>query len=823
MSTDVFVSYVREDHLRVEPIVSRLAAEGFTVFWDRKLELGGNWLREINAHLDAAPCIIVVWSATSVNSPFVQAEAMKGFRRQVLVPIMIDAEVDPPAPFGILQSSRILSAADADWPGLVGKIQTLVNQARASGVPPSASELTDQVRAARESQQAEIGTIVEPLRRVAASRELQQTEVDQSLAKIQNHILRDDLFAIAVVGRMKVGKSTLLNVLLGLPEGVSESPLPTDDDPCTATLIKLRYSDQPYCRPYEWDHERNAIGRPMPDWTFEEFQKRARLYDNGQATNIFDDIAEFEVGWPSPLLRQGVILLDTPGISEAPERTKLTRAAIADVDAAIVVYRSEPLAGTDEIEFADYVTAHVGKVFTLVNLRGEHKMPPAPKLQNVVRSRLSLAPNPSLEDQDVFLSHLKEALTAKKKRDGRLSESAGMRQFEARIAAFLIADRYSAHILKAVKEIQPLARSLSSTIQTLTAGAHADSGKLKETIAVCKEDLGRIQRKKGAIDTLIVNARNLAESVAQRSFEAKVSAIANDLPSRIGSLDLGIDSFLNKLGAGTVQSKKWTKITADKITSVAQGELESWASAESNKPGLACDLKPTVDQLIVSLTSVAEDIADVVKRMRARIAALDPSISVHSQLMSDAEVVTSAVIGTILFGPLGIVGLGGWRGVVGATGGALVGGIGIGLAVALLHLAFPPTAVITAIGGAFALGGAILGSTQGLEERLKKKAWAAVEPELRRMAENPKAREQLRGSIHSWFAEINGKVVEGLARIVSIEQQTIDRLEKLSQEQGNLAEYAKTLEGYGRVVDAALDRATALDRKIDGKVQRAAQ
>ena len=153
----------------------------------------------------------------------------------------------------------------------------------------------------------------------------------------------------------------MLNALLGASDSVTEAPLPVEDLPCTATLIKLRYSDDPYCRPYVWDKSRNAIGPALPDWDFREFHQKARIYQQGNETNIFDNIAEFEVGWPSALLRAGITLIDTPGISEAPERTDLTRAAIAKVDAAVVAYRTEPLAGTDEIAFAQEVTEKAGE------------------------------------------------------------------------------------------------------------------------------------------------------------------------------------------------------------------------------------------------------------------------------------------------------------------------------------------------------------------------------------------------------------------------------------------------------------------------------
>ena len=97
--TDVFVSYAREDKPFVELLVRRLEKEGLRVYWDGNLQIGSHWLREINAHLESAPAIAVIWSKNSIGSAFVQAEALKGHARGVLVPVMVEPNISLPAPF----------------------------------------------------------------------------------------------------------------------------------------------------------------------------------------------------------------------------------------------------------------------------------------------------------------------------------------------------------------------------------------------------------------------------------------------------------------------------------------------------------------------------------------------------------------------------------------------------------------------------------------------------------------------------------------------------------------------------------------------------
>lgn len=104
MST-VFVSYKRDDEVRVARIVRALEHLGFTVWWDRDLPAAEPWRDQLSAALDAASCVIVIWSRASVgpSGDFVRDEAARAKRRHILVPVLID-RVEPPLGFGEIQA-----------------------------------------------------------------------------------------------------------------------------------------------------------------------------------------------------------------------------------------------------------------------------------------------------------------------------------------------------------------------------------------------------------------------------------------------------------------------------------------------------------------------------------------------------------------------------------------------------------------------------------------------------------------------------------------------------------------------------------------------
>jgi serine/threonine-protein kinase len=134
--SDVFVSYKAEDRPRVAPLVQALEANGLSVWWDTQIAAGSEWRSDIQSQLDAARCVIVVWSKQSVGHEgrFVRDEASRAQRRGTYLPILID-DVEPPLGFGELHAISL-----AGWRGKRrdGRFRTLMNAVRAvmSGETP---------------------------------------------------------------------------------------------------------------------------------------------------------------------------------------------------------------------------------------------------------------------------------------------------------------------------------------------------------------------------------------------------------------------------------------------------------------------------------------------------------------------------------------------------------------------------------------------------------------------------------------------------------------------------------------------------------------
>lgn len=95
---DVFLSYAREDRERAGQLAGSLEACGWSVWWDRKIIAGQAFDQVIEQQLEAARCVVVLWSKHSVSSEWVRNEAATAAERGVLVPASID-EVRLPLEF----------------------------------------------------------------------------------------------------------------------------------------------------------------------------------------------------------------------------------------------------------------------------------------------------------------------------------------------------------------------------------------------------------------------------------------------------------------------------------------------------------------------------------------------------------------------------------------------------------------------------------------------------------------------------------------------------------------------------------------------------
>jgi formylglycine-generating enzyme required for sulfatase activity len=134
---DIFISYASEDRERASRIASVLESCGWSVWWDRKIVAGQAFDEAIERELEAAKCVIVLWSQESIDSEWVKNEAAVASERGVLVPALIDRVKLP------LEFRRRQTADMVGWDGNTSQegFQALCNGVAAKVAPGKSTAL----------------------------------------------------------------------------------------------------------------------------------------------------------------------------------------------------------------------------------------------------------------------------------------------------------------------------------------------------------------------------------------------------------------------------------------------------------------------------------------------------------------------------------------------------------------------------------------------------------------------------------------------------------------------------------------------------------
>ena len=91
----VFLSYDHDDRARAAPIAAAIEGAGHSVWWDERIAAGAEFNSEIEAAVERADAVVVLWSERSVRSAWVRDEAAEGRDRGKLVPTTIDGAKPP--------------------------------------------------------------------------------------------------------------------------------------------------------------------------------------------------------------------------------------------------------------------------------------------------------------------------------------------------------------------------------------------------------------------------------------------------------------------------------------------------------------------------------------------------------------------------------------------------------------------------------------------------------------------------------------------------------------------------------------------------------
>jgi Dynamin family len=159
-------------------------------------------------------------------------------------------------------------------------------------------------------------------------------------------------FYLACVGQFKRGKSTVLNALVG------QSLLPTGVVPVTSAVTVLRHGAEAAAQ--VWFQDGRSL--PIPPAEIGAYVSESENPENRKG------VRAVEVFAPSPLLAQGMCLVDTPGLGSVfGANAAVTRAFVPHLDAVLVVIGGDPPLSGDELQLVEEVAREVRSLIFVLN------------------------------------------------------------------------------------------------------------------------------------------------------------------------------------------------------------------------------------------------------------------------------------------------------------------------------------------------------------------------------------------------------------------------------------------------------------------------
>lgn len=231
---------------------------------------------------------------------------------------------------------------------------------------------------------------------------------------------KDAKFQLAILGKAKRGKSTLINALLGRRDDLLA---PIDKLPASSAITRFSWHDTERAVVNFRDGGQEAIPfLRIREFVTEEFNK-----ENMKGVEVVD------VSGPFVALDRDLILVDTPGAASIHEHhDALLHAFIPQADAVVFLMTARMPIDQDELELlAQVKEADIRKVFFAIN-KIDELSPDDLRDANAHNQRL-------LAQSGIHIEQIHE-ISAKRAFQGDLTES-GLADLTADIAAFLAAHK----------------------------------------------------------------------------------------------------------------------------------------------------------------------------------------------------------------------------------------------------------------------------------------------------------------------------------------------------------------------------------------------
>lgn len=398
--------------------------------------------------------------------------------------------------------------------------------------------------------------------------------------------LEAERFHLVVLGEFNHGKSSFVNALLGA------EVLPTGITPTTASLNHVVWGEKPDARVVLLGGESKQLEpSQLKEWV---------TVAGGKSS----DVAFVELSYPSDLLRNNVVLVDTPGVNDLNEqRAEITYGYVPRADAVVFLLDAGQALKDSEREFLRSRVLEAARdrlIFVLGKMDLLNPEECAAVVDYVKNGLAKLVPNPT-----VFPLSARDWARTK-------DPKSGMPELLAYLERFLERDRAQVVLDNAAADASRTAAYLENNLGVRLTAYSLDLRELEQRIGQVREQLDSSKRK---LDELHVRIDADAQAIKNQvglDLDAFARAFVAAVPSQIDAADaddvrLYLTAFIED------KFREWAELEGGKLAAMMEHLAEEVISITNENVAaaastLADQLQPEDARVEITVDSFKYDV-----------------------------------------------------------------------------------------------------------------------------------------------------------------------------------------------------------------------
>jgi hypothetical protein len=407
--------------------------------------------------------------------------------------------------------------------------------------------------------------------------------------------LHNGRLQIAVLGQFKRGKSTFVNALLGAPilptAVVPLTAIPTFISWSSEPLVQVKFSNGQSSESFAAS-EVAAIREILSRFVTEEANPKNHLH-----------VERVDLFYPAAILRDGTVLIDTPGIgSTLTHNTETALRVLPECDASLFIISADPPITESELAYLRRLKPQIGRTFFVLNkidyLTADEQIVAEDFLRRVLIDESLNEP-----DAPIFRVSARSGLAAKLEGNHDALKKSGITAVEAHLERYL-ANQKMESLIEAIKlKAADIVSQTRTELQLRTRALSMPLEQLEQKSSEFSRTLRSIEAQRLVVSDLLSGDRRRLLSELEKRIEGLRGIMLLKLARIID------DSLSQDHAALEKHVKAAVSAALEELFSGAAAEFVQTFSREARD--ILLDHKLRVDGLIDDIRRTAAEMFDV--------------------------------------------------------------------------------------------------------------------------------------------------------------------------------------------------------------------